>query len=94
MIILQIEHKVPSFEGWKKAFDSDPVGRKKSGVRRYQIFSPADDPNYVIIDLYFDNNDDAAKMLTSLNILWGKVAGTVMTGPKARILNIVESVEI
>ena len=94
MTILQIEHKVPSYEDWKKAFDNDPVGRKKSGVRRYQIFRPADDSNYVIIDLHFDNNDDAAKMLASLNILWGKVEGSVMTGPKARILNIVESIEL
>lgn len=32
MTILRIEHGVPSFEGWKKAFDSDPVNRKKMGV--------------------------------------------------------------
>jgi hypothetical protein len=24
--ILRIEHPVPDFDGWKKAFDSDPVG--------------------------------------------------------------------
>lgn len=34
MLILQIEHKVPNYEGWKKAFDSDPISRKKSGVKR------------------------------------------------------------
>ena len=28
MYILQIEHPVPNYEGWKKAFDSDPVNRK------------------------------------------------------------------
>jgi hypothetical protein len=33
MYILRIEHPVPDFEGWKTAFDSDPVGREKSGVR-------------------------------------------------------------
>ena len=48
MVILQIEHKVPDFEGWKKAFESDPINRKKAGVLRYQIFRPVDDPNYVI----------------------------------------------
>jgi hypothetical protein len=41
MPILQIEHKVANFDGWKKAFDSDPVGRKKSGVRRDHIFRVA-----------------------------------------------------
>ncbi len=48
MIILQIEHPVPNFDGWKKAFDSDPINRKQSGVRRYKISRQADNPNYVI----------------------------------------------
>jgi hypothetical protein len=38
VFILQIEHPVPNFEGWKAAFDSDPIGRERSGVRRYRIF--------------------------------------------------------
>jgi hypothetical protein len=31
MPILRIEHAVPDFNGWKRAFDSDPVDRKGSG---------------------------------------------------------------
>jgi len=49
--VLQIEHTVGNFDSWKAAFDSDPMGRQKSGVRRYHIFQPTDDPNYVMIDL-------------------------------------------
>jgi len=37
MYVLRIEHPVPDYARWKKTFESDPVGRKKSGVRRYQI---------------------------------------------------------
>ena len=44
MYILQIEHPVPNYEGWKKAFDSDPVSRKQSGVRHYKISRKTDDP--------------------------------------------------
>ena len=40
MYMLQIEHPVPDFDGWKQAFDSDPVGREKLGVRRYRILRP------------------------------------------------------
>jgi hypothetical protein len=94
MTILQIEHKVPGYADWKKAFDSDPVGRKKFNVKRYQIFRPTDDPDYVIIHLHFESTEDASKMLASLNILWGKVEGTIMIGPKARILDIVESMDL
>jgi hypothetical protein len=90
MIILQIEHKVPDFDGWKKAFDTDPINRQKSGVRRYQIYRPANDPNYVIIDLEFDNLDDANAALSKLQKLWVQVDGKVMVNPQTRILDIVE----
>jgi hypothetical protein len=93
MIVLRIEHKVPNYDGWKKAFDSDPVGRKKSGVRHYHIYRPTDDPNYVIVDLAFDTLSDAEAMLAALRKLWNQVEGTVMTGPKTRILDIIESRE-
>ena len=90
MTILQIEHQVPNYDGWKKAFESDPIDRKKSGVKRYRIYRPTDDPKYVIIDLEFDNLDDAQMALNALKSLWGKVEGTVMFNPKTRILDVVE----
>jgi len=31
MYILRIEHPVPDYDGWKKAFDSDPVGEEVWG---------------------------------------------------------------
>ena len=93
MIVLQIEHPVPDYNNWKKAFDDDPVNRKQSGVRRYKIFRQADDPNYVIVHLEFDTLDVAKNLLTALQQLWKQVEGKVMTGPKTRIIEIVESKE-
>ncbi len=90
MTILQIEHKVPNYDGWKKAFDSDPIDRKKSGVKRHCVYRPTDDPNYVVIDLEFDNLDSAQIALGALKNLWSKVEGTVMTNPKTRILDVVD----
>ncbi len=46
MYILHIEHPVLNYNGWKQAFDSDPVGREKMGVQRYQILRPLDDLNF------------------------------------------------
>ena len=91
MYILRIEHPVPNFDGWKKAFDNDPVGRQQSGVRRYRVLRPLDDPNYVLIDLEFDTSHQAEAMLTALQTLWGRVEGTVMTNPQARIVEMVET---
>ena len=93
MHILRIEHPVPNFGGWKKAFDSDPVGRQKSGVRRYRVLRPADDAKYVMIDLEFDTAGEAESMLAALRVLWGRVEGTVMTNPKTRIIEAVETRE-
>jgi hypothetical protein len=93
MIVLQIEHKVPNYQGWKKAFDSDPINRKKSGVCRHRIFRPADDPNYVIIQLEFETLDEAEKALSALRNLWTKVEGKIMVDPQTRILDLAESIE-
>ena len=93
MIVLQIEHVVPDFAGWKKAFDSDPLDRKQSGVRAHRVFRTNDDPNYVIIELEFDNLPEAQKMLENLKKLWSQVEGKVMTNPQSRIIEIIESIE-
>ena len=91
MHILRIEHPVPDYDGWKKAFDSDPVGRERSGVRRHRVFRPLDDPNYVMIDLEFNTAKEAEAMLAALRALWGRVEGTMMRNPQARIVEVVET---
>jgi hypothetical protein len=93
MFILQIEHPVPDFNGWKKAFDSDPLKRKESGVKSYRIFRVADDPNQVIIDLEFDDLDKAKNMYEALKQLWNRVQGSIINNPQSRILETAEIVQ-
>lgn len=93
MVTLRIEHKIASYEGWRKAFDSDPIDRKKSGVKQYRIYQPADDEKYIIIDLDFENIENAVAALEALKILWGRVEGTLMFNPQTRILNVIEKAE-
>jgi hypothetical protein len=93
MYILRIEHSILDFEGWKKAFDSDPVGREKSGVRRYRILRPIDDTKYVLIDLEFDSAGDAEALLAAMRTVWGRVEGKIIIKPQARIVETVESKE-
>ena len=93
MFVLRIEHPVPDFDGWKKAFDGDPVGREESGVRRYRVLRPIDDPRYVMIDLEFDTAAQAGALLAAMRVIWGRVQGQIMTGPQARIVETVETKE-
>ena len=92
MTILRIEHKVRNYEAWKKVFDNDPINRMQSGVRRYRIFRPVEDPDYVIIDLEFDEVDSAETTLFALQKLWSDVEGKAIFNPKSQILNMEESI--
>ena len=91
MPILRIQHAVPNFDGWKRAFDSDPIDRKASGVRRYHVHRSIADPNFVMIDLEFDSAAEAERLLEKLRHLWAGAAGAVMRNPEAWIMETIES---
>ncbi len=92
--IVRIEHAVAGFDAWKRAFESDPVGRQKSGVRRYRILRPKDDPNFVMVDLEFDNANDAENFRSGMQNLWNSPeAQRVMQNPQLRIVELVETKE-
>ena len=93
MTIVQIEHPVPNFDAWKKAFDSDPVGRERSGVRRYQVLRPIDNSSYAIVDLEFDNSSKAEAFLAAMREVWRRVEGTIIESPQVRIVEVLESKE-
>jgi len=93
MYVLKIEHPVPNFEGWKQAFESDPVGREKSGVRRYRILRDVEDRNFVTIELEFDTREEAQSLLDAMRGVWSRVEGSVMTNPVSRISEAVDARE-
>ena len=95
MPTLRIEHSVPDFSGWKRAFDSDPADRKGSGVRRYQVSRSVEDPNFVMIDLEFDSTEEADGLLAKMRRVWSSGEGQkVMRNPQARIVETVETIEL
>jgi hypothetical protein len=72
MYTLKIEHGIRDFDTWKVAFDRDPIDRKRSGVRRHRICQPVDDRQLVLVDLDFDNRNDAAAFLEALRTVWSR----------------------
>jgi heme-degrading monooxygenase HmoA len=91
MVIVQIEHAVPNFDRWKAAYDSDPVNREQSGVRRYRVLRPLDNPNFAMIDLEFNSLSEAEAFLAAMRKVWGRVEGTVIESPRVRVVEVVES---
>lgn len=94
MHILRIEHPVPDFAAWKRAFDSDPLGRRQAGVRRYRVLRPVEDAHYVLVDLEFETLPQANAMLQLLHQLWGQVEGKIIAKGTARIVEVAEAVEL
>ena len=66
MHVLKIEYPVGDYDSWKAAFDRDLLDREGSGVSRYRVLRPIDDPNYVMIDLDFDEAGEAEAYLAAL----------------------------
>jgi hypothetical protein len=93
MLVLRIEHPVPDFGAWKKAFDSDPAGRQQSGVRCYRVLRPRDDPKYVAVELELETPAEAEALLAKLQTLWGRVEGRIIGAPQARIFEVAERKE-
>jgi hypothetical protein len=94
MPVVRIEHSVPSFDKWKQAFDRDPADRKGSGVRRYQILRLQNEPNYVMIDLEFDNTAEAEAFVQKMQRIWDGPAKGIMLSPRARIADFVEGKDV
>jgi hypothetical protein len=94
MPVLRIQHAVPNFENWKRAFDSDPMDRRKSGVRRYEVFRSVKDQDFVMIDLELDTMAEAEILLEQLRQLWAGPGGSVMRNPEAWIVERVVSAAV
>ena len=94
MATLRIQHTVPNFDGWKRAFDNDPMDRRGAGVRRYHVHRSVTDPNFVMIDLEFDTAAQATALLEKLHVLWAGPGGAVMRNPQAWVVETVESIEV
>lgn len=80
MPMIVIQHKVASFEDWKKSFDSDPLGRAQNGVTGHAIHRPASDPNQVVIHLEFASLEQAQSFLLKLREMWRQVGDKIGLG--------------
>jgi quinol monooxygenase YgiN len=93
MHVLRLEHSIRDFDTWKQAFDRDPANRRKSGVSKYTILRPHDDPDYIVIDLEFESIEKAAEFVTAMQAVWqSRSAAPALLGtPNTRVFEIVEA---
>jgi len=70
MATLHIENTVKDFTSWKAAFDKFDRFRADHGVRSYQVYQLAGDPQQVAIDLHFDDAETAVSFRGALEQIW------------------------
>jgi len=90
MYVLNYWHTTPDYAAWKTIFDSDPLGREASGVRRYRIERPMDDEHMVVGELEFDSLAEAETFAGRLEGVWSGPAGQVVSNAGYRITEVLE----
>jgi hypothetical protein len=95
-IVIRVEHPVPDYDAWKReAFDRDPLGRARSGVRRHRVLHRAGSPALVSVDLEFDDRAAAEAFAAELRDMWVRVRERFgwRELPEAEVFELVESQE-
>jgi hypothetical protein len=93
MYVLNYWHTVVDYADWKKIYDTDPLGREASGVRRVSIERPIDDEHTVIGELEFDSLEEAKTFAGRLQEIWSGSASNVVSNAGHRITEVVEQQE-
>ncbi len=93
MYVLNYWHTVPDYGEWKKVFDSDPLGREASGVRRVSIERPLDDEHMVIGELEFDSLGEAETFAGRLQEVWKGLGSSVVSNAGLRITEVLVNQE-
>jgi len=90
MFVLQIEHEVLDYVSWKKSFDGDPKGRTELGVSQYEVFCLTNNPNFVIVNFWFEDINQAENSLAFLRNLWDTDSGSHKESPTIRIFDMID----
>jgi hypothetical protein len=93
MPVLHIEHEISELSVWLQAFKKSAPDREAAGVIRAEVYQPEDDPNYIVINLSFENIDAASTFRELLiNQIWSSPdsASALVGPPTARVLTEVE----
>jgi heme-degrading monooxygenase HmoA len=65
MATLLVRHKVKNYANWKKGYDKFGGYRKKTGIKKAQVWRNSKKPNEVVIIHVWDSMDAAKAFATS-----------------------------
>jgi hypothetical protein len=91
---LHIEHAITDLETWLGAFGRFEEARANAGVKAQRIHQPVDDDHYILVELDFDTDEQAAAFKGFLESkVWSNPdAAPGLDGtPRARVLTELEA---
>ncbi|HEY6648322.1 MAG TPA: antibiotic biosynthesis monooxygenase [Mycobacterium sp.] len=74
---------------WLETFKRFAPAREQAGVHQAEVFQPADDPNYIVVNLRFESADAASNFRKFLiDVVWASpdTSPALVGAPTARIL--------
>ncbi len=90
---LHIEHAIIDYDTWSAAFGRFADRRRRAGVRQSRVSRPVDDPRYVVVDLDFDDAEQARAFEMFLrDQVWPTPSSSpaLAGAPLTKILDVVE----
>jgi hypothetical protein len=93
MHTLHIEHPISDLATWQGGFSRMADTRRQSGVRAHAVRQPVDDDHYILVDLDFDTEEEAAAFLEILRTrVWSVPDNSpaLAGSPTSRILRAVD----
>jgi hypothetical protein len=94
MYVLNFWHTVTDYGEWKKVFDTDPLGRQASGVRRLTIERPVGADHMVVGHLGFDSLGEAEAFGSRLQEVWKGPAGSMVSDSGLNISEVLVEQEL
>ncbi|MCU1635208.1 MAG: hypothetical protein JWQ68_447 [Cryobacterium sp.] len=94
VVILRMQHPVPDYARWKRAFDLDPADRGGSGLLRYAIHRSVSDPHLVMVDMEFGSRGEAEVFLTKMRRVWSASGSAVTNDAEAWIVEKVDGADL
>jgi hypothetical protein len=94
MYVLNYWHTVTDYGEWKKVFDTDPLGREASGVRRLTIERPVGDEHMVIGHVEFDSLREAETFAGRLQEVWKGPGSSVVSNTGSNITEVLVEQEL
>jgi hypothetical protein len=89
MFTLQIQHAITNLAAWHAAFDRFAEIRAEKGVRSHVVRQPIDDPQFIVVDLEFEESAAAEAFEAFLRTrVWSDpISSPALVGaPMTRIL--------